>query len=96
MMLNIRTFYWCRYSTVSLSAFCPEIRLKDTILFFIQMTLNVFLLYTLVSVRTQKLRSVIILFVLVFVLRLNVPVNSFQSCWDGATASWVLPVLSGT
>ena len=46
MMLNIRTFYWCRYSTVSLSAFCPEIRLKDTILFFIQMTLNFFLLYT--------------------------------------------------
>ena len=24
---------------------------------------------------------------------LNVSVNNFQSCWDGATASWVLPVL---
>ena len=34
-----------------------------------------------------------------FVLRLNVPVNnhvSFQSCRDGATASWVLPELSGS
>ena len=25
-----------------------------------------------------------------FVLRLNVPVNNFQSCRDGATASWVI------
>ena len=31
-----------------------------------------------------------------FVLRLSIPVNNFQSCWDGATASWVLPVLSGS
>ena len=34
-----------------------------------------------------------------FVLRLNVPVHnhvSFQSCRDGAIASWVLPVLSGS
>ena len=28
-----------------------------------------------------------------FGLRLYVPVNNFQSCRDGATASWVLPVL---
>ena len=28
-------------------------------------------------------------------LRLYVPVNNFQSCRDGATASWVLPVLLG-
>ena len=28
-------------------------------------------------------------------LSLNVPVNNFQSCRDGATASWVLPVLFG-
>ena len=26
---------------------------------------------------------------------LNVPVNNFQSCPDGATASWVLPVFLG-
>ena len=31
-----------------------------------------------------------------FVLRLNIPVNNFQSCWDGATASCVLPILSGS
>ena len=30
-----------------------------------------------------------------FGLRLYVPVNNFQSCRDGATASWVLPVLFG-
>ena len=29
-------------------------------------------------------------FVCLFVLRVNVPVNNFQSCRDGATASWVL------
>ena len=34
--------------------------------------------------------------VCLFVLRLNVPVNSFQSCRGGATASWVLSVLSGS
>ena len=28
-----------------------------------------------------------------FDLILNVPVNICKSCWDGATASWVLPVL---
>ena len=36
-----------------------------------------------------------ILSVCLFVLRLNVPVNNFQSFRNGATASWVLPVLSG-
>ena len=29
-------------------------------------------------------------------LILNVPVNFFQSCWDGASASWVFPVLWGS
>ena len=23
----------------------------------------------------------------------NILVNNFQSCWDGAAASWVLPIL---
>ena len=47
MLLNILMFYWCRYSTVSLSAFCPEIRLNDTKQknpYFILMTLNFFAL----------------------------------------------------
>ena len=36
-----------------------------------------------------------IVFVCLFGLRLHVLVNIFQSCRDGATASWVLPVLFG-
>ena len=33
---------------------------------------------------------------LLFVLILNVPVNIFQSCRDGATTFWVLPVFLGS
>ena len=35
------------------------------------------------------------IFVCLFGLRLYVPVNNFQSCRDGATPSFVLPVLFG-
>ena len=52
----------------------------------------------LISVeRLQGHWSLIVLcvFVRLFVLRLNVPVNIFTSCRDGAIASWVLIVLSG-
>ena len=35
------------------------------------------------------------IFVCLFGLRLGVPVNNFQSCRDGATASWILPALLG-
>ena len=39
---------------------------------------------------------VTICFVCLFVLMLNVPVNNFQSCRDGATASWACQYFSGS
>ena len=54
------------------------------------MTSSVYRAHTAIMEQTEETMKADIVFGL---FEANVPVKNFQSCWDGATASWVLPVL---
>ena len=53
-------------------------------------------LVVMIAMKMEVKLPVLGLIVCLFVLRLNIPVNNFESCREGATVSWVLPVLLGS
>ena len=81
-----------------LSAFAPEIGLNDTKQknpYFIPMRLNFFFALPF-SQSQNSITEFSNFFACLFLLRLTSQSSIFQSCRDGATASWLLPVLSGS
>ena len=96
MLLNISLFYRCRYSTVSQSAFCSEIRFNDTkqkkSLFHSNDTELVFFFALPFSQSQSSITEISNDFVC---LCLGLT-SQFSHVGKKATASWVLPVLSGS